>query len=189
MIQENVTPAVGSLLLSEPFMLDPHFKRTVVLLCEHDEANGTVGFILNKTVNSVKVADALVDLDMVQTPLFYGGPVAHDTLHYLHRYGELIEDSMEILDGVYWGGNFEQIIEELKAGKLHPDGFRFFMGYSGWDPGQLMMEMESDSWIIAKAKAAHIFDMPADVLWKSVLDDLGGKFKTIKNYPENPLLN
>ncbi|MFN3939561.1 MAG: YqgE/AlgH family protein, partial [Chitinophagales bacterium] len=114
MIQENVKPAVGSILLSEPFMLDPHFKRTVILICEHDEQNGSVGFILNKTVNSVKVSDALVDFEMVQTPLFYGGPVAHDTLHYLHSYGEMINDSILISEGIYWGGDFEQITEYLK---------------------------------------------------------------------------
>lgn len=189
MIQENVKPQVGSLLLSEPFMLDPHFKRTVVLICEHDKTNGTVGFILNRTVDHIKVADALADFDMVQDALYYGGPVANDNLHYLHRYGAQIEDSMKIIDGVYWGGNFEQITEELKSGKLDSAGFRFFMGYSGWDPGQLNFELENDSWIIANAKAAHIFEMSSDALWKSVLDSMGGKFKQIKNYPEHPSLN
>lgn len=189
MIQENVKPHSGCLLLSEPFMLDPHFKRTVILICEHDESNGSVGFILNRKIERINVSDALVNFEMVHEPLYYGGPVAQDTLHYLHCYGSQIEDSMRIMDGVYWGGNFEQITSELKSGKLEPGGFRFFMGYSGWDPGQLMEELESDSWIIANGKAAHIFEMSPNALWANVLDSMGGKFKEIKNYPEHPSLN
>ena len=91
MIKNKVKPAPGHLLLSEPFMPDPNFKRTVIMLCEHLEDGGTVGFILNKSLN-VKVCDALVDFDAVTNDLFYGGPVAKDTLHYLHRYGDIIEE-------------------------------------------------------------------------------------------------
>lgn len=189
MIQENVKPVVGSILLSEPFMLDPHFKRTVILLCEHDEQNGSVGFILNKTVNNVKVADALVDFEMVKTPLFYGGPVAHDTLHYLHSYGEIISDSILITEGIYWGGDFEQITDYLKNGTIQPEGIRFFMGYSGWDPGQLMDELKDNSWIISQGKSEYLYKTAHEALWKKALEDLGGKFSMMKNYPENPMLN
>lgn len=188
MIQYQVTPAAGQLLLSEPFMADPNFKRTVILLCEHIEDGGTVGFILNRSLE-VKVCDALMDFDVVTSDLLYGGPVAQDTLHYLHAYGDVIEDSLRIADNVYWGGNFEQLGELLREGKLDPKMVKFFLGYSGWSPGQLTGEMEEKSWIIGKATGKYVFDTPRQLLWKQVLSDLGGEHKLITNYPEDPQLN
>ena len=169
-------------------MLDPNFKRTVIMLCEHQEESGTVGFILNRSLN-VKVCDALVDFDVVQNELFYGGPVAQDTLHYLHRYGTQIEDSLHITGDIYWGGNFEQLGDMLREGIIEPKNVKFFLGYSGWSPGQLYDEMDERSWIIAQASGHYVFDTPRQELWKKVLDDLGGEHKLITNYPEDPRLN
>ena len=188
MIKNNTALAAGNLLLSEPFMLDPNFKRTVVMLCEHIEDGGTVGFILNRPLN-VRVCDALVDFDTVTNELYYGGPVSQDTLHYLHRYGELIEDSVRITDDIYWGGNFEQIGNLLRAGSIEPANFKFFLGYSGWSPGQLQGEMDEQAWIVTPAQSRYIFDISDKALWKIVLSDLGGEYRQIVNYPEDPLLN
>lgn len=188
MIKNRIKPAAGHLLLSEPFMPDPNFKRTVIMLCEHIEDGGTVGFILNKSLN-IQVCDALVDFDIVKNDLFYGGPVAKDTLHYLHRYGDIIEDSLHISDDIYWGGNFEQIGELLKDGTLDPKNIKFFLGYSGWSPGQLDEELTDNAWIVTKAKSNYIFDTGNKELWKKVLNDLGGEYTQIINYPEDPSLN
>lgn len=188
MIQYSVTPAAGHLLLSEPFMADPNFKRTVVLVCEHVEESGTIGFILNRSME-VKVCDALMDFDVVTNELFYGGPVAQDTLHYLHRFGAQIEDSLRISDDIYWGGNFEQIGELLRDGTLNPNHIKFFLGYSGWSAGQLWDEMQEKSWIVANATGNYVFDTPRTELWKKVLKDLGGDHSQIINYPEDPRLN
>jgi putative transcriptional regulator len=188
MIKNIVTPAAGQLLLSEPFMLDPNFKRTVVMICEHIEDGGTVGFILNRPLQ-VKVGDALVDFEGIGNELYYGGPVAQDTLHYLHRHGDLIEDSMKITDDIFWGGNFEQLNQLLKAGTIHSSDVKFFLGYSGWSPGQLVLEMEESSWIVSQAKAHYIFDIEEKELWRTVLSDMGGEYKQIVNYPEDPMLN
>ncbi|MBC8173249.1 MAG: YqgE/AlgH family protein [Chitinophagales bacterium] len=188
MIQNTTKPATGQLLLSEPFMPDPNFKRTVVLLCEHIEDGGTVGFILNRTLQ-IKVCDALVDFDEIQNDLYYGGPVAQDTLHYLHRHGELIEDSLHITDDIYWGGNFEQLTNMIKAGSISPNHIKFFLGYSGWSPGQLEHELKENSWIVTQAKSNYAFQTNEKELWKKVLDDMGGEYKMITNYPENPTLN
>ncbi|MBC8046114.1 MAG: YqgE/AlgH family protein [Fimbriimonadaceae bacterium] len=188
MIENKYAPAAGLFLLSEPFMPDPNFKRTVVLLCEHIEDGGTVGFILNKTLE-IKVSDALVDFDEIQNDLFYGGPVAEDTLHYLHCYGDLIEDSLHIVDDVYWGGNFEQLTNLLKAGTLDANKIKFFLGYSGWSEGQLDAELKENSWIVAPAKGSYVFGIQENALWKNVLHDLGGEYSQLINYPENPILN
>ncbi|HMU70962.1 MAG TPA: YqgE/AlgH family protein [Chitinophagales bacterium] len=188
MINYPHIPSAGHLLISEPFMADPNFKRTVVLLCEHMQDTGTVGFILNKSLN-VKVCDALMDFDIVQSELFYGGPVAQDTLHYLHRFGDKIEESFHVIDDIYWGGNFEQIGDMLREGTLNPDHIKFFLGYSGWSPGQLEEEMDEKSWLLSKAKGHYVFDIGRSELWKTVLNDLGGDYKMITNYPEDPRLN
>ncbi len=188
MIKNKVLPEPGSLLLSEPFMMDPNFKRTVVMLCEHIEDGGTVGFILNRPLN-IQVCDALVDFDEVKNELFYGGPVAQDTLHYLHRYGDVIEDSMQVTNDIYWGGNFEQLGNMLKEGSIDQKNIKFFLGYSGWNPGQLIGEMEDNSWIVTPAKSHYVFEISDKELWKKVLSDLGGEYKQIVNYPEDPILN
>ncbi len=188
MIKNKVAPAAGTLLLSEPFMLDPNFKRTVVMLCEHMDDGGTVGFILNRPLD-IKVCDALVDFDDVQNELFYGGPVAQDTLHYLHRYGDIIEESMQIKDDIFWGGNFEQLGELIKAGTIDPKNIKFFLGYSGWSTGQLDGELKENAWIVTPAKSQYIFDISDRELWKIVLSDLGGDYKQLVHYPEDPMLN
>lgn len=188
MIENNLQPKAGLFLISEPFMPDPNFKRTVVLLCEHMEDSGTVGFILNRTLD-IKVGDALVDFEEVQGELFYGGPVAQDTLHYLHSYGDLIEDSLHIVDDVYWGGNFEQLTNLLKAGTIDMQKIKFFLGYSGWTTGQLEEELKENAWITTPATGAYVFGTPEEALWKNILKDMGGEYKQIINYPENPILN
>jgi len=188
MIKNRVIPAAGQLLLSEPFMLDPNFKRTVVMVCEHIEDGGTVGFILNRPLK-IKVSDALVDFEGIDNELFYGGPVAQDTLHYLHRHGDLIEDSMQIIDDIYWGGNFEQLNNMLKAGTIESTDVKFFLGYSGWSPGQLEAEMEDSSWIISQARSQYIFNTSDKELWKKVLSDMGGEYRQLVNYPEDPSMN
>lgn len=188
MIKNKVHPAEGILLVSEPFMPDPNFKRTVIFLCEHADESGTVGFILNKSMN-IKVCDALLDFDNVTNQIFYGGPVASDNLHYLHRYGDRIEDSFHVIDDIYWGGNFEQLSELLREGTIDAKNVKFFLGYSGWSPGQLDAELQENSWIVTPGSSRYVFDVANDLLWKTVLNDLGGDYKQIVHYPEDPTLN
>jgi len=188
MLKNKYAPAAGLILLSEPFMPDPNFKRTVVLLCEHITDGGTVGFILNRTLN-IKVSDAMVDFDDINNMLYYGGPVAQDTLHYLHTYGDFIEDSLPIVDDVCWGGNFEQLTNLLTAGTIEASRIKFFLGYSGWSPGQLDDELKDNAWIVTPGKRNYVFADDEKTLWKCVLKDMGGEYSQIINYPENPILN
>ncbi|HPR28946.1 MAG: YqgE/AlgH family protein [Chitinophagales bacterium] len=188
MTETAIIPAPGLILLSEPFMADPHFKRTVVLLCEHSDDDGTVGFVLNRPLG-MKVCDTLVDMDMVDSELFYGGPVAQDTMHYLHTYGSAVEDSLHIMDNIYWGGNFEQITEQLKLGILDPKQIKFFLGYSGWSPGQLGDELKENSWLTASGKGQYVFGIPEASLWSKILQDKGGRYAEVIHYPEDPSLN
>lgn len=186
--QSRAEPKKGDLLISEPFLPDPNFERTVVLLCEHNE-EGSFGFVLNRP-SLLKYSDVIDGVDDFNVSLFIGGPVQQDTLHFIHRAGEIIEDSMEICPGVFWGGNYEQVQSLIDTKQINPNDFKFFIGYSGWGDGQLEMEMKEKTWIVSDvANAIQIFDMDPEKLWKLALNNMGGKYKMISNYPIDPRLN
>jgi putative transcriptional regulator len=181
-------PKRGDLLISEPFLPDPNFERTVVLLCEHNE-EGSFGFVLNKP-SLLKYSDVIEGTDDFNASLFIGGPVQQDTLHFLHRTGQLIEDSIEIGKGIYWGGNYEQLQILIDTKQLNPEDFKFFVGYSGWGAGQLEMELKEKTWIVSRVATPDlVFDIDSEKLWKIILKNMGGKFKMISNYPIDPRLN
>jgi len=186
--QSSVEPKKGDLLISEPFLPDPNFERTVVLLCEHNE-EGSFGFVLNRP-SLLKYSDVIDGADDFNVSLFIGGPVQQDTLHFIHRAGDLIEGSVEICPGVFWGGNYEQVQSLIDTKQINPNDFKFFIGYSGWGSGQLEMEMKEKTWIVSNvANSIQIFDMDPEKLWKLALKNMGGKYKMIANYPIDPRLN
>lgn len=177
----------GKLLLSEPFLSDPNFDRTVILLCEHNE-EGSFGFILNKPSN-VNLPDIIDEIDNFEDSVYIGGPVQNNTLHYIHRFPGLV-GGQEIMNGLYWGGDFKQLVTMLNEHKISQDDIRFFVGYSGWEKGQLDEEMEKKSWIVADLIDLDIvFHKTDNDSWKSILKSLGGKFSIYSNYPEDPRLN
>lgn len=175
----------GDLLLSEPFMADPNFKRTVVLLCDYN-AEGAFGLVLNRRLEYT-LTDVLHEFPVAGLDLYYGGPVSPDTLHYIHRCGDLIEGSIHLRDDIWWGGNFEQIKLLFETRTLRSADFRFFTGYSGWGAGQLDEEMSIDSWIVDRSYS-DIFP-PDDQLWASVLRARGGEYGRFVHFPEDPSLN
>ena len=186
--QELVLPQKGDLLISEPFLPDPNFERTVVLLCEHNE-DGTVGFVLNKP-SILKFDEAVEGVDGFSNTLYVGGPVEQDTLHFLHRSSFLLEGSNQITEGINWGGNYEQLISMINTRTIEQENFKFFLGYSGWAPGQLEEELSHKSWIVArKASPEQVFDIDPKELWSHILKKLGGKFKMVANYPIDPRMN
>ncbi len=185
--KNKVKPEKGKLLISEPFLPDPNFERTIILLCENN-SEGSFGFVLNKP-SLANVSDVMDDIKDYNTPAMVGGPVQQDTLHYLHRCPG-IDDAVEILDGVYWGGNFERVLFLLDSKQLPHKDIRFFLGYSGWSAGQLEEELDNDSWIVSdQASEELIFDTEPDAMWKKTLKIMGGRFSVYSNYPKDPRLN
>ncbi len=181
-----VLPERGDLLISEPYLPDPNFERTVIYLCEHDE-NGTFGFVLNK--ESINLLGDLIDVESNQQ-VFVGGPVEQDTLHFLHKEGLSLSNKREISRGICWGADFDGVINGIENKLINPQDVKFFVGYSGWGEGQLMNEIKAKSWIVYKNPTSEmVFDMDASNLWQQVLKDMGGKFRVISNYPVDPRLN
>jgi putative transcriptional regulator len=184
---KQLNPGKGDLLISEPFLPDPNFERTVVLLCEHNE-EGAFGFVLNKP-SLVTMEEVLEDVSDFKEQIYVGGPVQQDTLHFIHR-SSILEDKIDINDGLFWGGNFEQLMIMINTKQINTNDFRFFLGYSGWSSGQLMEELEQNSWIVYQgATPEQVFDQNPDILWKEVLNKMGGKYKMFSNYPIDPRLN
>jgi len=184
---KNDQPSKGKILLSEPFMADANFKRSVILLCEHNN-EGSFGFILNRKLD-IYFSDALPEFAYLKEPIYFGGPVEPDTLHYLHILGDDLKGSEEIADGVYWGGSFEDLKNLLAQERVKGDQIRFFLGYSGWGHNQIEEELGQNSWIVTNAQCSDIFNNHEDKLWANILKDMGGDYKSIANYPENPNWN
>ncbi|MEO6894679.1 MAG: YqgE/AlgH family protein [Ginsengibacter sp.] len=182
-----MSPDKGTLLIANPFLKDPNFSRTVIFLCENVK-EGTFGFVLNKQFTQT-LDQIIPDLEMPAFPVFSGGPVQLDSLHFLHQYPDLISGGIEVFDGVFWGGNFESLQIHLKNNDISKNKIRFFVGYSGWTEGQLDMEMKEESWITAKATRKLIFETGAVETWKESLNMLGGDYKMMANFPIDPQLN
>ncbi len=183
-----IEPERGDLLISEPYLPDPNFERTVIFLCEHDD-NGTFGFVLNKPSQSL-LPDLIEEVEGFDANVYVGGPVQQNTLHFLHRSALNLDHDRKIVNGVFWGIDFENLLSNINTRMITPEDLKFFVGYSGWAPGQLMEELEAKSWIVYKnADPEMIFDIDPDSLWKEVLNRLGGKYRVISNYPTDPRLN
>lgn len=179
--------AAGVLLISDPFLKDPNFLRSVVLLCDY-QPEGSIGFILNKTYDQ-PLGDFVEDLAYHNLPLYYGGPVAVDTIHFLHRCPELITDGIEITDGIFWGGDFNQASELLQEKKIGSSDIRFFIGYSGWGSTQLEEELKTKSWIKRESNQKLVFNTKPNLIWRDALGDLGGEYSQMVNYPLDPQFN
>ena len=182
-----IEPAAGILLIADPFLKDPNFLRTVVLLCEH-EAQGSFGFVLNKQIE--QTLDELVSgLKGFRLPVYYGGPVQINTIHFLHQYPDLIPESVKVNNDIFWGGNFETLTALIKKDCIDLNKVKFFIGYSGWGDGQLTSELEEKSWLTLEANRGLVFKAAYNEIWKSSLKTMGGEYEKMINYPIDPQLN
>jgi len=177
----------GTILLAEPFMMDPNFKRTAVLLVDHGD-DGSIGFILNRE-SDVRIDELVDDFPEFDAPVYVGGPVGRDTVHYLHRKGDLLEGSDEVVKGVFWGGDYERLKFLVRQQLIDPRDIRFFVGYSGWSDDQLEQELSLGSWVTAYMDANYLFKSPSDTLWSQVMDHKGNAFSVIADMEEEAKYN
>jgi len=182
-----IPPKKGKILISEPFLFDPNFKRTVILLVEHNK-EGSVGFILNRSVD-LKINDAIDEFPNFKRDIYNGGPVGQESLFYIHTLGEQLDGCQKIMKELYWGGDFDELKLLIDTGQVKPEDIRFFVGYSGWDAGQLDRELKDHSWIVANCNKSQIMDATQKEFWKDVLKGLGKKYAVMANFPEDPSLN
>lgn len=175
----------GTIILSEPFMLDPSFARSACLIINHDKHEGTFGLILNKT-SGTKVSNVVKEIKK-DWPIYYGGPVDQKYLFYIHTDSQLT-DAIKIKDNLFWNGDFKELTNKINKGELNEQNVRFFLGYSGWDGGQLRREIIENSWIISNNIEKYIFEDPRNI-WKNILTEMDGNYKKFANFPVDPNLN
>lgn len=182
---EKIQP--GTILIADPFLKDPNFLRTVIFLCEHQN-EGSLGFVLNRKLDYV-IGDIVNELAGCKFPVFYGGPVQQNTLHFVHRCAGLITGGEKITDNIYWGGEFEEVVALLRKNKLSTSDCRMFVGYSGWGEGQLNDEYEQKTWLTTFSSEQLLFATDTNKIWSDALKQLGGKYEQLIHYPIDPQLN
>jgi len=177
----------GTILIADPFLKDPNFLRTVIFLCEHKD-EGSFGFVINRKLEYV-VGDLINDLQGCNFPVFYGGPVQQNTIHFLHRCPGLITGGEEIANNIFWGGEFDELVSLLQNDKLAQTDVRLFLGYSGWGEGQLQDELKEKTWLTTFSSDKLVFMHDTNAIWKYAVKQLGSEYEQLINYPIDPQLN
>ena len=186
MTDPDIAPTPGVLLIAPPMMRDPNFWRAVVLLCEHGP-DGSFGLILNRPL-TLELSEVMNDLEG-ENMVSLGGPVQQNTLHFLHRHGDIVTEAIPLLDGVLWGGDFDAIKTLIQTEVASPQDLRFFLGYAGWSPGQLEEEIAGGGWFLTPGDDVLIFPDDPKTLWRTVLRHMGGPYALLSNFPDDPRLN
>ncbi|GKG74946.1 YqgE/AlgH family protein [Parabacteroides sp. AM58-2XD] len=185
----NLLPAQGSILISEPFLQDAYFQRSVVLLVEHN-TQGSMGFVLNKKTDLI-VNTFFPELEEYpEIPIYLGGPVSANRLFFIHSLGDLIvPDSVKIKDRLYFDGDFEALKRYIQNGHSIEGKVKFFLGYSGWTEGQLGNEISKNSWVVSHAAKENVLLADGESFWKNSLEQLGSNYEAWTKYPKDPYLN
>ena len=174
------TSLKGSLLVAAPTLLDPNFRRTVVLVAEHGD-DGAMGVVLNRP-SETPVAQAVPELTALagdEEPVFVGGPVAIDSLLALAEVEEP-EDASELVMGAIG------FVQDPEVTVLRG---RVFVGYAGWSAGQIEAELDEEAWIVVPAQPDDVFSDEPDELWSCVLRRQGGPLALLATMPPDPSLN
>jgi putative transcriptional regulator len=178
----------GRLLVASPKIMDPNFRRTVVLMAEHSD-EGAMGLVLNRPAQTT-VAEAVPDLDWLagdgDEGVWVGGPVAPGSVIVLAEFDDPGQAAMLLEDDLGF----------VPADVADREGFadavrrtRIFAGHAGWAPGQLEAELEEDSWIVEPAQRTDVFTADPDELWSAVLRRKGREYMLLATMPEDPTLN
>lgn len=183
-IDNQAAPRKGMLLLSEPFLQDEHFSRSVILLCEHND-EGSFGFILNSSID-LNITDLIKDFPESLVKIGIGGPVEKNQLFYIHSHAG-IEGSLKVSEGVFMGGDFNALCKAIDSGEITSDAMRFFIGYTGWSENQLQTEINEKTWVvIEKPNSFDVFKTEDELLWKDLISSKGPKYKLMSGFPKNP---
>jgi putative transcriptional regulator len=183
----NIAPQKGRILIAEPFLSGNYFNRSVVLLVAHS-VKGAVGFILNKRVD-FPIHEIFTDFPEFNAKVYLGGPVSTDSVYFIHKLGDRLPGSIHVLGNLFWGGDFEELKRQIHVGLLKPSDIRFFLGYSGWDSGQLEQEIKDDSWLVTDVDEDVVMNELNQASWVDFVKKAGNRYTIWENFPENPTLN
>lgn len=189
-VHNDLLPLPGRLLISEPFLRDAYFQRSVVLLVEHTNEKGSLGFVLNKKTDLI-VNDLFPELETFpEMPIYLGGPVASNRLFFVHSLGnDIIPNSYKIHNNLFFDGEFESLKNYIVSGNDIEGKVKFFIGYSGWEKGQLKNEIKSNSWVVGHSNDKGVFDEADEMFWNLSVRNLGEQYKQWTRFPKDPILN
>ena len=185
-VNENIAEK-GRILISEPFLSDNYFRRSIVYLTEHNE-EGSLGFVLNKPLE-INISEIVDDFPDSEFTISVGGPVSNNTVHYIHTLGPRVPESIAVDDGIYWGGDFDILKELIAANVVKPHELRFFLGYAGWSANQLEGEMQENAWLVGKISPRMVMQGVDSEFWSRTLERYPNKYRAWANFPEDPGLN
>jgi putative transcriptional regulator len=183
----NVLPRKGRILISEPFLQGNYFNRAIILLVAHSR-KGSVGFILNKKVD-FQIQDYISGFEDFDADVYMGGPVSTDSIYFIHKRADLIPGSIPVVEDIHWGGDFDEMKRLINLGLLHENEIRFFLGYSGWDSGQLDREIKENSWLVDDIDTRLLLNEFGAEAWMNFVKKVGKQYSIWENFPENPSLN
>ncbi|TNE53247.1 MAG: YqgE/AlgH family protein [Bacteroidetes bacterium] len=186
--ENQLAPKKGRILISDPFSEDMYFGRSVVYLCEHSE-KGSFGFVLNNYAD-VELKSLNQDFPDMKSVISIGGPVEKDSMYFIHTLENKLEDDLVIDQGIYVGGDFQKLYEIIQPEHLAKHQIRFFLGYSGWEAGQLEEEIKNNAWVVAEVDSAEeVMNVDIEDPWKYFLQKLGKKYEIISEFPVDPREN
>lgn len=144
MINDNLY--AGVYIKSTSALIDSFFENTTILIVEDNE-KGSTGFVINRPFE--KSLNDLIEFNHCNAfPLMDGGPVDRDHLYILHKRPDLIDGGKPVSNGFYLGGNMDQVIKATNTNAANQIEIQIFIGYCGWDPGELKAEIAEGSWIV-----------------------------------------
>lgn len=183
-------PHSGSLLVAEPFLHEDYFNHAVILLVDYEDSKESMGIVMNRSIGYT-LGDLVEELpEDVNIPVFCGGPMSCDRLFYLHTLGDVFSDSRHIIDNLYIGGDFNQVIQYVKEGYPTEGLVRFFVGYSGWSIGQLDNELAKHVWaVVPPLSSGKMLVGSDDSYWHKVVRSMGPKYRGWLYHPMNPTAN
>ena len=181
----------GDLLVADPFLSEKWFNRAVISILDHDD-EGTTGTVLNIQLDTSlsQLIDGVRREDPV--PVFCGGPVSQNRLFFVHTLGEeVIHGSRLISPGLWLGGDFDDAIAYVNEGYPIEGFIRFFVGYSGWSPGQLDSEIKSETWALLEppADGRSLLSGQGDAFWHDMVRRLGPHYRPWTLFPQDAQTN
>lgn len=180
-------PTQGALLVAEPFLREEFFNHAVVVLVEYDAKGSAMGIVLNRQLD-INVQSLVAEIVYEEPiPVYCGGPLSPDRLYYIHTIGNLIPNSQEIFPGLYVGGDFDQIIKYVNSHEQIDRQIRFFLGYSGWDKGQLADELRHHVWAVTHVRECEILlDGTDNAYWHKIVRLMGKRYRGWLYHPISP---
>jgi putative transcriptional regulator len=186
-LQEPKQIKKGDLLISEPLLPDSNFARSVILICD-DTNQEHIGFVINKIYPNYRLNHLVTMFEQIDKEVRLGGPVQQNVIQVLHK-NPSISETCDVSDGIYWGGDFDEIRNKILTNEMSIDDTWFFLGYSGWYKNQLKKELEENSWLVLRHDLSEIMSFHPEEIWKKCVLLLEKKFHFMTKFPTDPRLN